>query len=138
MTAITAWPDILTVVDGDYKAFTRQAAAAISRGMACTLNSSGNAVACTITGTPKPCMGVAMNDAAIGDFVTLVCDGIVRVANSTSTSAIAIGDQVTVGPVSAYAGAVSTATSATDTQIIGTAIETIAVSSYGKILLKLR
>jgi len=138
MTAITAWPDILTVVDGDYKAFTRQAAAAISRGMACTLNSSGNAVACTITGTPKPCMGVAMNEAAIGDFVTLVWDGIVRVANSTSTSAIAIGDQVTVGPVSAYAGAVSTATSATDTQIIGTAIETIAVSSYGKILLKLR
>ena len=138
MTAITAWPDILTVVDGDYKAFTRQAAAAISRGMACTLNSSGKAVACTITGTPKPCMGVAMNEAAIGDFVTLVWDGIVRVANSTSTSAIAIGDQVTVGPVSAYAGAVSTATSATDTQIIGTAIETIAVSSYGKILLKLR
>ena len=138
MTAITAWPDILTVVDGDYKAFTRQAAAAISRGMACTLNSSGNAVACTITGTPKPCMGVAMNEAAIGDYVTLVWDGIVRVANSTSTSAISIGDQVTVGPVSAYAGAVSTATSATDTQIIGTAIETIAVSSYGKILLKLR
>ena len=138
MTAITAWPDILTVVDGDYKAFTRQAAAAISRGMACTLNSSGNAVACTITGTPKPCMGVAMNEAAIGDYVTLVWDGIVRVANSTSTSAISIGDQVTVGPVSAYAGAVSTATSASDTQIIGTAIETIAVSSYGKILLKLR
>ena len=138
MTAITAWPDILTVVDGDYKAFTRQAAAAISRGMACTLNSSGNAVACTITGTPKPCMGVAMNEAAIGDPVTLVWDGVVRVANSTSTSAIAIGDQVTVGPVSAYAGAVSTATTATDTQIIGTAIETIAVSSYGKILLKLR
>jgi hypothetical protein len=138
MTAITAWPDILTVVDGDYKAFTRQAGAAISRGMACTLNSSGNAVAATITGTPKPVFGVAMDAAAIGDPVTLIWDGVVRVANSTSTAAIAIGDQVTAGPVSAYAGAVSTATSATDTQIIGTAIETIAVSSYGKILLKLR
>jgi hypothetical protein len=79
-----------------------------------------------------------MDAAAIGDPVTLIWDGVVRVANSTSTSAIAIGDQVTVGPTSAYAGAVSTAAAATDTQIIGTAIETIAVSSFGKILLKLR
>lgn len=141
MTAISAMPDILDVVDGDYRSFSIQAGAAITRGMVLTVNSSGMAVPCPIGSGASfnPVIGIAMNNAAIYDKVAVVFEGVVRVANSTSTAALSIGAQASaLNSISAYAGAVSSATSATDTMIIGTVLETIAVSSYGRILLKLR
>ncbi|OPX65647.1 MAG: hypothetical protein A4E30_00318 [Methanomassiliicoccales archaeon PtaB.Bin215] len=139
MAAITAMPDILNVVEGDYKARSYIAGGTIYRGSACTVDSSGNAVVCPITGTPKPCVGVAQEDAIAGQPVDLVYEGVVNVANADDTTAIAIGAQASVKAGTAtYAGAVIIAGSATDTGIIGTVLTTIAGGSYGKILLKLR
>lgn len=139
MTAISAMPDILTVVEGDYKARSYIAGGTIYRGSACTVDSNGRAVVCPITGTTKPCIGVALDAASAYQPVTVVYEGVVNVANADDTTPIAIGSQVSVKAGTAtYAGAVIVAGSTTDTQIIGTALTTIAGGSYGKILLKLR
>lgn len=85
-------------------------------------------------------IGVAMESKAAGELVTVITTGLVYMANDSSTSAIAAGVLVKGG---AYAGAIAAATivaatgyAATDT-IIGVTLDSIAVSSYGRVLLQL-
>jgi hypothetical protein len=136
MGAISARPDMLSVVDGDYRAYKVQASAAISRGTVLDLDTNGRAKAYPLSGNPTPCIGVALDTVAAYESVTCVFEGVVNVANADDTTAIAIGSAVKVGT---YAGAVIATTTMSDTMIIGSVVEkAIAGNSYGKIMLKLR
>ena len=137
MAAISAIPDMpVSVVDGDYKARSYQAASAISRGQVCGLDTNGRAVPYPITGTPGGVVGVAMDGVAAYEMVTLVWDGVVNVANADDTTAIAIGKTCRVAT---YIGAVILSAAGAETNCIGTVLEkAIAGGSYGKVLLKLR
>jgi hypothetical protein len=117
MAAISAIPDMLSVVSGDYKATKYQAASAISRGTVLGLDTNGRAVPYPITGTPGGVMGVAMDSAAQYDYVTCVYQGIVNVANADDTTAIAIGKSVRVAT---FAGAVILSAAGAETNVIGT------------------
>jgi hypothetical protein len=131
-------PDILQVVDGDYKAKGYTAGAAISRGHVCSLDSNGRAIPQPITGANIPAaVGVAQDDAAIYQPVSLVYEGVVRVANSSDSAAITVGSAVRV---SAFVGTVAATTTYTDTQIIGTVVDPsgIPADGSGLVLLKLR
>jgi hypothetical protein len=139
MAAISAIPDILNVVVGDYKAFPGKAGEAIVRGTLLAYNSSGMLVKAPTytTAGVNGCVGVAMDDAAIYKPVTVIYSGVVNVANGDDTTAIAIGKSVMIG---GYAGAVLVAQTSywSRTNIVGTVMDAaIAGNSYGKIMLQL-
>lgn len=137
MAAISAWPSILSVVEGDYKGKSFKSGAAINRGAVCSLDSSNRAIPQPITGTPSAIIGVALEGAAAaGEDVTIVYSGVCRVANATD-GAIAVGATVKVGT---YAGAAVATTTFTDTQIFGQVVDSagIPASGSGLVLLKLR
>ena len=136
MAAISAIPDILYVADGDYKAVTVKAGAAILRGTICGLNTSGMAVAYPITGIPSGVVGVAMDTVAAYDPITLIFEGVVNVANADDTTAIVIGKTVRVATA---VGAVILSAAGAETNCVGMVLDkAIAGGSYGRILLKLR
>lgn len=130
MAAITAFPDIMPVQQGQYNN-TRSyyAGADILAGQAVIAGSTaGQVIPATASGT-TPVLGVAITQAAAGYLVTVQIDGIAAVANADASTAIAAGAFVAVGT---YAGAVSVATS-TLSAIVGQALEPIAGGSYGLI-----
>ena len=139
MAAITKIPYMLKGVDGDFRSKKFQAGAAITKGTVLSLNSTGQAIpypATTTLGVVSPCVGVAFADAAIGESVAAIYEGVVAVANADDTTAIAIGSAVKVGT---FSGAVIATVTMTDTMIVGQVCETaIAGGSYGFIMLKLR
>ena len=71
MTAISAIPDILNVVDGDFRSYKLQAAVALTRGTVLGIDTNGRAVPYPITGTPGGVVGVAMDSVAAYDMVTV-------------------------------------------------------------------
>lgn len=93
---------------------------------ASTTITGGQVVAITGAGTvgpagaaPSPWIGVASNDAAVNDNVTVYSGG---VQNVTASSAVAAGDAVVTG----VAGTVATAATPAPAQFVG-----IALSSGG-------
>jgi hypothetical protein len=145
MTAITAFPAIPSgLFGGTYISFTAKAEVAVKTGQLLiqdlhAANTVSPAPASGLFNKKWP-VGVAMGPAAAGELVTVITTGVVYMANDTSTSAIAAGVLVKAGT---FAGAIAAATiaaatgyAATDT-IIGVALDSIAVSSYGRVLLQL-
>jgi hypothetical protein len=141
MAAITAIPDILVAAEGDYKARPYKCAVALSRGQIVGTDSSGNAIPFPIaanTRTMYGVLGVAEDAAAVGDSVSVIYAGVVNVACGDDTTGWSIGQAIRVGT---YVGAGLATTTYTDSNIIGTALETVAPATspkYGKVLLKLR
>ena len=136
MAAITLIPDMLNVVEGDYRARTYVAGAAITRGTVIGLDTTGRAVPYPITGTPGPVKGVALDTVSTGMSCSVVYEGYVNVANADDTTAIAIGKAV---HVATFAGAVILSAAGAETNVIGSVADTaIAGGSYGRILLSLR
>ena len=138
MAAISAIPDMLVVVDGDYKAKSFTAGVAISRGTILGTDANGAVIPFPIaagTRTMYGVVGVAEDSAAVGDAVSAIYEGVVNVACGDDTTGWAIGQAITIGT---FAGAGLATATYTDTHIIGHALETVAGGSYGKVMLKLR
>ena len=107
------------------------AAAAISAGECCKIDTSGNAALAT-DGT-LPVAGFALADAASGDLVSLVTgSGVVIYA---ITTAVTVGDTL-MADTSGTAGSLDTTTADTD-EFVAIALETNAtVDSLTKVLVK--
>lgn len=145
MGTISAFPAIPSgLFGGTYVSFTAKAEVAVKTGQLLVQDLHA---ANTVSPTPasglfnkKWPVGVAMEGKAAGELVTVITTGVVYMGNDSTSSAIAAGVLVKGG---AFAGAVAAATiaaatgyAATDT-IIGVALDSIAVSSYGRVLLQL-
>lgn len=113
--------------DGDE--FTRTTSAAVTGGQ--LLYVSGDDTVAPTSAATAAWLGVAAFDAASGDPVTVLCEGVHELAASGS---IAAGDLV----IPAAAGAVATqgaASAANDAQVVGVAL---AAAASSKVRVKIR
>jgi len=152
MGTISAMTFIPSAIFGQYNGFTGIASAAIKRGQLVCIDDTYHATTNPLYNRYKPVpasgvaakkwpVGVAISDAAAGQEVTIVGSGnVVNMAVDSDSTGIKVGAPVVCG---AYAGTVKAGTvpatgyALTDT-MIGVALDSIAVSSYGRIWLNLR
>jgi len=136
MAAITAFPDILSTVFGQYGVdVTYTATTAILAGQVVQLDDSdGEQIEAAAT-TPVAPLGVAIEDIAAGATGTVRVSGVAVVANSDASTAIKPGALLTV---TAFAGAVAAFTGGTATTVmVGMAIDPIAGGGTGRMLINI-
>lgn len=144
MTDITAFPSFNPSEGGNVQnVSTFTAGAAITMGQVVAFATTGvsGTVHPAITDTTGQVIGVALYTVASGAKVAVALNGsIVKVANADDTATIDAGD-VLVANDNAVGGTVSVATSVATAStlgagiVVGIALDDIAASSYGRVLL---
>jgi predicted RecA/RadA family phage recombinase len=136
MADITTFVPIRNVLWSGKNIITMTATTAVKAGMLVAINATGVSGAvdpCVATGTP---IGVAINDIAAGSTGPIATAGCVVYMNNFSTSAAIDAGDFLIGDDAEGTGMVGAVTTATTPQaIIGVAIDDIAVSSSGRVLL---
>jgi len=132
MTVSETYAGNIVVVKGGYE-FQAKASGALNEGRLVILNNNvTDAITVTQAGSKADnVLGYVDADFEANDLATVYTGGIARLEDSGS--GIAIGAKV----MPAASGKIQTAASGSDATIIGTALEAITASTFGKIAVQI-
>lgn len=129
MANITEFPDIMPVKQGVYAdARTYTSGAPLSAGQVVKIDGTGKVV--PVTATADVPLGVVLDNTAAGYPVAVQVNGLVYVANSTDSTAIAAGVFVTGGALGGVAAAATAGN-----RVVGVSMEPIPAAGFGCILI---
>jgi|SRR3990170_5625007 len=144
MADITAFPTIRNVLWQGNNLIQMTATTAVKAGQVVAINATGVSMAVDPAVATGKAIGVALYDAAAGEEVTIAGPGcIVYVANADDTSTFDAGDYLetndnTVGGTVSVAAVAATggATVTSHFDVIGVALDDIAASGTGRMLIQ--